>query len=53
MPDLGKYAETVLGAYGVSILVIIIFVLWTARRAQKVKQELGKAEARSQQKTRN
>ena len=47
MPDLGKYTETVLGAYGVSILILVIFVLWTARRAQKVKQELGKVEARS------
>jgi heme exporter protein CcmD len=50
MPDLGKYTETVLGAYGISISIIVLFVLWTARRARIVKQELKKLEARSQNK---
>ena len=46
MPDLGKYAGTVLGAYGVSLALlagIIALTIWQARRA---KRRLVEAEAR-------
>ena len=38
MPDLGKYADTVLSAYGVSLVLLagIIWLTWSqARRALK------------------
>ena len=46
IPDLGKYADTVLSAYGVTFLLlggIIGLSLWRARR---VKARLAAAEAR-------
>lgn len=46
MPDLGKYAGTVLTAYGISLLLLLAIVglsLWQARR---VRARLRSAEAR-------
>lgn len=46
MPDLGKYADTVLSAYGATIVLIILLValsLWQSRRA---KAALAEVEAR-------
>ena len=43
MPDLGKYAEAVLSAYGISIVLIIALVavsLWQSRRAKAALQEV-------------
>ena len=40
MPDLGKYAETVLSAYAVSIVLIIALILASIWRAEKVKKQL-------------
>ena len=37
MPDLGKYAEAVLSAYAVSIVIllgIVVLSLWTGRKAR-------------------
>ena len=45
MPDLGKYAEAVLSAYGISIVLIIALVavsLWQSRRAKAALQEVEK-----------
>jgi len=46
MPDLGKYAATVLGAYAVSLILLAAIVgisLWQSRRA---KARLDAAERR-------
>jgi len=44
MPDLGKYAETVLSAYAVSLVLIVVLVLLSLRRGRKVKAELEAVE---------
>lgn len=46
MPELGKYAGTVLGAYGLSLALIVALVIWVLWRAARVKQALAEAEAR-------
>ena len=46
MPDLGKYAETVLSAYGVSLALLAVLILWVVLRARRVKAELEAVEAR-------
>lgn len=49
MPDLGKYSDTVLSAYGASILLllgIVALTVWTGRR---VRAELRDVEARKDQ----
>lgn len=46
MPDLGKYAITVLSAYGASITVLIALVALTLRRGRKVRVELEHIEQR-------
>ena len=46
MPDLGKYAEAVLSAYGASLILLVAVValsLWQSRRA---KAALAEVEAR-------
>ncbi len=47
MPDLGKYAEAVLSAYAVSILLLVALVWISLRRARKVKRELEKVERKA------
>lgn len=44
MPDLGKYAETVLSAYGVSIVLILGLVWVSIRRSNKIKKQLQDVE---------
>lgn len=44
MPELGKYAETVLSAYAVSILLVVALVAVSLMRAKKVKKQLQKVE---------
>jgi heme exporter protein D len=46
MPDLGKYAEAVLSAYGMTIILIIGLVLVTWLRGRKVRRALDEVEAR-------
>jgi heme exporter protein D len=46
MPDLGKYADTVLSAYGVSILLLVALVALSLRRGRKVRAAMEAAEAR-------
>lgn len=46
MPDLGKYAVTVLGAYGATLLLLGGLVMTTWLRARSVRRRLAQAEAR-------
>ena len=46
MPDLGKYAGTVLSSYGVSLVLLIGLVLVSVRAGRKARKELEAAEAR-------
>ena len=46
MPDLGKYADAVLSAYAVSIILIAAIVIISWRRAARAKMLLEAAEAR-------
>lgn len=46
MPDLGKYAEAVLSSYAVSILMIVVLVLLSVRRSNRVKKELQEVESK-------
>jgi len=49
MPDLGKYAETVLSAYVVSLALIAVLVLISLRRSKKVKADLEAFERKAKQ----
>ena len=46
MPDLGKYADTVLSAYAVSIILLIALVWWSIIAARKARRELDQVEGR-------
>ena len=45
MPDLGKYADAVLSAYAVSIVLligIVVLSVWQSRRAKAALEEMEK-----------
>ena len=44
MPVLGKYAVTVLSAYGLSLLFLVGLVAWSYLRWRSVKAELQRQE---------
>jgi heme exporter protein D len=44
--DLGRYAATVLGAYGVTLALIAGLVIASWRRAGRVRDELARLETR-------
>ncbi|MDJ0822566.1 MAG: heme exporter protein CcmD [Paracoccaceae bacterium] len=46
MPDLGKYADVVLGSYAVSLTLIVLLVVVSIRRARKVRAELERVEGK-------
>lgn len=46
MPDLGKYAFEVLSSYGVTIVLLVVIVLISFRRARKVRAALDEIENR-------
>lgn len=46
MPDLGKYSDTVLSAYAVSILLLAALVVVSLWRGRKVRAEMKKVEER-------
>lgn len=46
MPDLGKYADTVLSAYVVSIVLLVVLVAMSLRSSRKARAELEKVETR-------
>lgn len=45
IPDLGKYAATVLGAYGVTLALLALIVGASWRRAARTRRELARLEA--------
>ncbi|MEL7092337.1 MAG: heme exporter protein CcmD [Pseudomonadota bacterium] len=47
MPDLGKYAEAVLWAYGVSLLLIAAIVVLSLWRGRRVRAEMEETEQHS------
>jgi heme exporter protein D len=46
MPELGKYADTVLSAYGASLALLIGLVVWTLWRGRRVQAQLKDVEQR-------
>ena len=46
MPDLGKYAGTVLGAYGAALVLLVALVALTIWQGRRVKRALEEIEAR-------
>ncbi|WP_424833287.1 heme exporter protein CcmD [Ruegeria sp.] len=46
IPDLGKYADTVLSAYAASIVLLIALVVFSVMRGRKVRAEMEKVEQR-------
>ncbi|UWQ92896.1 heme exporter protein CcmD [Aliisedimentitalea scapharcae] len=46
IPDLGKYADTVLSAYGASLLLLALLVVMSIRRGRKVRAEMKQIEDR-------
>jgi len=46
MPDLGKYADTVLSAYAASIFLLVVLVTVTLWRGRKVRAEMEQVEVR-------
>ncbi|MEM7317685.1 MAG: heme exporter protein CcmD [Pseudomonadota bacterium] len=44
IPDLGKYADTVLWAYAVSLVLLVALVGLTIYRGRKVRAEMEHAE---------
>lgn len=49
LPELGKYAGTVLSAYVISFLLLVGLVLWSLRRSARVKRALEAQEARKKE----
>ncbi|MEZ5888333.1 MAG: heme exporter protein CcmD [Paracoccaceae bacterium] len=47
MPDLGKYALTVLSAYGVTLALVLALVAYVLIRAGRVKRALAEVEERA------
>jgi len=47
MPELGKYAATVLSAYGASLVLLAVLVALTLRRGRRVRDDLRRAEDRT------
>lgn len=47
MPDLGKYADTVLSAYAASIVLLVLLVVFSLWRGRRVRAEMEQLEART------
>lgn len=48
LPELGRYAATVLGAYAVTIVLLVLLVAASWRRASRMKRDLATIEAQTQ-----
>ena len=49
MPDLGKYATTVLAAYGAALVLLGLLVVVTLWQGRRMKRALEAVEARGRQ----
>ncbi len=47
MPDLGKYADTVLSAYAVTIVLLIGVIVLSVLKGRRVRAELQSVEERN------
>ncbi len=47
MPELGKYAETVLSSYAVSIVLLLVLVGASLYRSNKVRSQLEAVEKKA------
>ncbi|MEP2891336.1 heme exporter protein CcmD [Tateyamaria sp.] len=47
MPDLGKYADAVLSAYAVSVLLLVAIVALTLLRGRRVRAQMQEVEERA------
>lgn len=47
MPDLGKYADTVLSAYAASLALLALIVGLSLWRGRRVRAEMERAETRA------
>ncbi len=45
MPDLGKYAEAVLSAYAVSLVLLAVLIIGTLVQGRRARAEMKKIEA--------
>jgi heme exporter protein D len=45
MPDLGKYAAEVLGAYGLSLMLIAGLIVLSLRKGRRARAHLARIEA--------
>jgi heme exporter protein D len=48
MPELGKYAATVLSAYGISLVLLAGLIAFSLWRSVRVRRALAEQEARMQ-----
>ena len=48
MPDLGKYATEVLGAYGVTLALMAVLLVLTLRRGRRARAALRQVEQEAQ-----
>ena len=49
LPDLGKYAGTVLSAYGASIVLLVGLILMSVAKGRRVRKQMQDVEARGKQ----
>lgn len=41
MPDLGKYLDTILWSYGLTLLLLVLLILVSLRQAKRAKRALA------------
>ncbi|WP_298847545.1 heme exporter protein CcmD [uncultured Ruegeria sp.] len=46
IPDLGKYGDTVLSSYAVSIVLLVALIVFSVMRGRKVRAEMERVEQR-------
>ncbi len=48
MPELGKYAGSILAAYGVTLALLVLLVAFSALRGSQVRKALARLERETQ-----
>jgi heme exporter protein D len=49
LPDLGKYADAVLSAYGASIVLLVGLVVMSVVKGRRVRKQMQEIEGRGEQ----